>query len=302
MFHRAMTDLDIDFGALVRTRLGGTSAAAARDDDLVRLAVRLAETQDTLSPAARPRRWLVFSRDVDGTNREGIEKDRRALGPAEDRVVIAVPEAGDTRPPGSRDSIGRFATAISVGARAVENAGEQGVRVLVLPASEDASDPMPALALIALLAPAPASAVLAPSAGERASGAAARAEALEARVLRADAIADRIAALASLCPAEIAAMAGAIVEARRLPLTVVIDGVAAAAAALVAREIDGSSPDGLIAAEPIGSPAYALALRALCLDPIRMLDTASPAMPRLLQTLDAAAALFGLAPSPPPRA
>lgn len=295
-----MTDLDPDLGALARARLARAAAAQANDQTLIGLAIRLAETQDTLFPAARPRRRLVFACGGSGTPREGIETDRRALGPDEDCVAIAVPEAGDTRPSGSWDSIGRFATAISVGAQAVKDAGEQGVRVIVLPAPGEAADA--ALAVIALLAPAAAGAVLAQPSERSASDAAAQIRALDDRVRRADAMADRIAALASLCPSDLAAMAGAIVEARRFPLTVVIDSAAAAAAALLAREIDGSSPDGLIAAGPIGSPAYGLALRALCLDPFLIADTDEAAMPRLLAKLDEAAALFALAASPSPPA
>lgn len=297
-----MTDLDPDLGALARARLARAAAAQANDPALIGLAIRVAETQGTLFPAARPRRRLVFACGGSGTLRQGIETDRRALGPDEDCVAIAVPEAGDTRPPGSWDSIGRFATAISVGAQAVKDAGEQGVRVIVLPAPDETVDPVPALALIALLAPAAASAVLAPTPDGSAADAAARIRALDDRVRRADAMADRIAALAFLCPSDLAAMAGAIVEARRFPLTVVIDSAAAAAAAFVAREIDGSSPDELIGAGPIGSPAYGLALRALSLDPVIVAATAGPALPRLLQTLDEAAALFALPASPSPPA
>ncbi len=292
-----MTDLATDLAALARAEFARATQAESSDDALIGLAIRLAETQDTLSPAARPRRWLVFRHDEDGTNRQGIEKDRRTIGPAGESVVIAVPEAGDTRPPGSRESIGCFATAISVGARAVENAGERGVRVIALPAPHAPIEP--ALALIALLVPAPVVAVVAPLPDESGAIAAERVRALEERVRRADAMADRIAALASLCPAELAAMAGAIVEARRLPLTVVVDSVAAAAAALVAREIDASSPDGLIAAEQIGVPACGLAWRALCIDPVPVSDTDEGAIQRLLQRLDEAAGLFAPAASAP---
>ncbi len=292
-----MTDLATDFATFVRAHLLRVAPARPEDHALIGLAVRLAETQDTLSPAARPRRWLIFCRDADGTNPQGIERDRRTIGPGEERVVISAPEAGDTRPPGSLDSISQFATAISVGGKAVQQAGEQGVRVLVLLASDEAIEP--ALALIALLAPAPVAAVFAPFLGENDATAVAQVRALEERVRLADAMADRIAALASLCPPELAAMAGTIVEARRLPLTVVVDSVAAAAAALVAREIDASSPDGLIAAKQIGRPAYDLAWRALCTDPVLVGETNEGAMQRLLQRLDEAAALFAPAASAP---
>ena len=295
-----MTDLATDLATLARAQLARATQAELSDDALIGLAIRLAETQDTLSPAARPRRWLVFCHDDSGTKRPGIEKDRRTIGPAEESVVIAVPEAGDTQPPGSRESIGCFATAISAGARAVGDAGEQGVRVIALPAPQAPIEP--ALALIAFLAPASAAAVLSPSRMESETIGAAQVRALEERVRRADAMADRIAALASLCPPELAAMAGAIVEARRLPLTVVVDSVAAAAAALVAFQIDASSPDGLIPAGPIGLPACDLAWRALCIDPVRVGDTDEGAMLRLLQRLDEAAALFAPAPSAPPGA
>ncbi|MDW8443678.1 MAG: hypothetical protein RML45_04715, partial [Acetobacteraceae bacterium] len=96
-----------------------------------------------------------------------------------------------------------FATALSLGARAANEAGQGGVRVLTLSAPDEATTDTPARCLIALLAPAPVSALLPPCAGESESARAHHARALENRLRGADLMADRIAALASLCPSEI---------------------------------------------------------------------------------------------------
>lgn len=154
---------------------------------------------------------------------------------------------------------------MAAGAAAVKSLAGR-IRLVVPRVAESLVLERSAEALVALLAPAPGAAVMRRYDSESLAGWKSRTVELEAVVRAADALPGRIAALAGLCPAELAAIAGAIVEARRHALTVVIDGVAAAASALVAREIDASSGEGLLALAGT-HPAHAVALRALSLTP-----------------------------------
>ena len=278
-----MTDLDGDLAALARARL--RHARAANSPGLARLAIRLAETQQSLTPTARPRRLLVFG--AEGVSLPAAEATETQA------VLVAGGEAdaSDTGACPSRAVLGRFATNVSVGARAAEEAAEAGVRVLALLASLTAQEVAAAEALVALLVPAAAEEVVSQAAEGGKAERSRRLAWLEERVRAADANPDRMQAIAALCPAPVAALAGAIVEARRAPLSVVIEGLSGAAAALVAREIDASSLDGLIPLLPRPQhPAQRLALRALGLEPFDLAGESADPLPALLALLDAAAA------------
>lgn len=267
----AVTDLDVDLSALVRARLAARPGGAARPVGLDALAVRLAETQASVRPAARPFCVLAFRR-TGGTGAPPIDlTDLTAHPPALGAAVIAV-EVGQADPQHHSISAspapeqrGRFATAVAAGAAAVKSMAGR-IRLVVPRVAESLVLARSAEALVSLLAPAPAAAVMRRYDSESLDGWKSRTAELEATLRAADAVPDRIAALAGLCPPELAALAGAIVEARRHALTVVIDGVAAAASALVAREIDASSGEGLLALAG-RHPAHAIALRALSLTP-----------------------------------
>lgn len=299
-----MTDLDVDLSALVHARLaaqpGRTPCPAGRDA----LAVRLAETQASMRPAARPICVLVFRR-ASGTGAPPLDlPDITAHLPALGAAVVAV-DVGEADPrhlsisasPPS-EQLGQFATAVAAGAAAVKSLAGR-IRVIVPRLGEILALERFAEALVALLAPAPAAAVMRRLVGESPDGWESRTAGVEATVRAADAVPDRIAALAGLCPPELAAVAGAIVEARRHALTVVIDDVVGAASALVAHEIDASSGEGLLALAGT-HPGHAVALRALSLTPCGFPQAGDgDRLTAFLAALDeAAAALTGEAAGP----
>ena len=68
------------------------------------------------------------------------------------------------------------------------------------------------------------------------------------------------AAIAEVGGFEIVAMAGFFLEARRLGLTIVLDGMIATAAALIAETLQPGTADAMIAAHLSAEPAHALML------------------------------------------
>lgn len=267
----AVTDLDFDLSAVVRVRRAARPGGAPRPIGRDALAVRLAETQASVRPAGRPFCVLAFRR-AGGTEAPPLDlPELTAHPPALGAAVVAVdvgqadPEHLSTPASPAPEQRGRFATAVAAGAAAVKSLAGR-IRLVVPRVAESLVLERFAEALVALLAPAPGAAVMRHCDSESLDGWKSRTVELEAVVFAADAVPDRIAALAGLCPPELAAIAGAIVEAQRHALTVVIDGVAAAASALVAREIDASSGEGLLALAGT-HPAHAVALRALSLTP-----------------------------------
>lgn len=290
-----MTDLDFDLSALVRAKLAAQHGRTPRRAGLDALAVRLAETQASVRPRARPFCVLAFRR-ASGSGASSLDlSDPMADPPALGAAVVTV-DIGQADPQHlsscaspAADQRGRVATAVAAGAAAVKSVAGR-IRVVVLHVAESLALERSAEALVALLAPAPAAAVMRRYDSENPDGWESRTAGLEATVRAADTVPDRISALAGLCPPELAAIAGAIVEARRYALTVVIDGVVAAASALVAREIDASSGEGLLALAGT-HPAHAVALRALSLIPCAPPEPGDgDRLAAFLAALDAAAA------------
>jgi nicotinate-nucleotide--dimethylbenzimidazole phosphoribosyltransferase len=76
------------------------------------------------------------------------------------------------------------------------------------------------------------------------------------------------AALEAVGGLEFAALAGAMLEATRLRLPVVLDGYAVGAAALAAAELDPMVAEGLIAGHRSAEPGHELVLAELGLEPL----------------------------------
>ncbi len=316
--------------AAARARLDALAKPQGSLGRLERLAVRLAETQRSLSPVTRPRRLVVFAGDH-GVVEEGVGLWPDAVTAAMMRLMLdgrassavlargagagmVLVDAGSKAPAfdgagyrdwrvargtanfsrGSAMGLADFEAALGVGARAAAEAAEAGVRVLAL-GEMGIGNTTAAACLVALLAGQAAEAVTGPGAGATEATLARKRAVVAGAVARARAMPDRRAAMASVAGYEIVAMAGCLIEASRRGMTSVLDGFVGGAAALVAAELDPAALDGAIAAHRGAEPGHAPALAKLGLEPFleweMRLGEGSGAL-LLLPLLDAAAAIL----------
>lgn len=322
----------MDIVSAARARLHALAKPPGSLGALERLAAQLAETQGRLDPAATPRRLLVFAGDH-GVVEEGVGvwpvavtgamvrlmMEGRACSAAlaravgADMVLIDAGSAVDAPggpAPAYRDwrvargtaNLARgpamgaqeFEAALACGARAAAEAEQAGVRVLAL-GEMGIGNTTVAACLTALLAGVPAEAAVGPGAGATTETLARKRAVVTEAVERARGMADRRAAIASVCGFEVAALAGCIAEASRRRLTVVLDGYVVGAAALVAQALDPAATGTSIAAHRGAEPGHALALERLRLEPfldwqLRLGEGTGALL--LLPMLDAAAALL----------
>ncbi len=298
---------------------------------LERLALRLAETQGTLALETRPRSLVVFAGDH-GVVAEGVglwpaevttammrlmldgRSTCAALARASGTEFLLI-DAGSKAPsfppaPGYRDwriahgtanlarepamTLAQFDAAWSLGTRAAEEAAAEGIRLLAI-GEMGIGNTTAAACLAALLTGAEPATMVGPGAGATPESLARKHAAVAAALTRARAEPDPRRAIAGLCGHEIAAMAGCIVAAARLGLTVVLDGFITGAAALVARALEPEALRTAIAAHRGEEPGHAPVLAALGLEPFLdwqlRLGEGSGAL-LLLPLLDAAAALL----------
>lgn len=299
---------------------------------LERLALRLAETQGSQTPLTQPRRLIVFTGDH-GVVAEGVglwpsdvtaavmrltlqgRSVAAALASSVGAELVLV-DVGSQAPTaaaqdGYRDwRVGRgtanlargpamtpaeFDSAVAAGARAAQEAADAGIRVLAL-GEIGIGNTTAAACLAALLTDADPAAVVGPGAGATAASLARKRDVVAAAVARARPLlaADPRAAVASACGYEIAALAGCIMEASRLRLTVILDGFIVGAAALVARLLRPDALDSAVAAHVGAEPGHAAVLSCLGLEPflqweLRLGEGTGALL--LLPLLDAAAAL-----------
>lgn len=165
--------------------------------------------------------------------------------------------------------------ALDVGADVAADALAVGAQMLVT-GEMGIGNTTPAAALIAALAGAPAAEVTGRGTGIDDAMLARKTEVVRAAVARlvagADSVADPLAVLAEVGGLEIAALAGFIVGGAAAGVPVLLDGVIAASAALVACALVPDVRGYLIAGHLSAEPGAAIALRHLGLDPLLSLD------------------------------
>jgi nicotinate-nucleotide--dimethylbenzimidazole phosphoribosyltransferase len=296
-----MSRLDV---AVVRARLDALAKPQGSLGSLERLAERLAVTQGTLSPQSRPRRLVIFAGDhgvvaegvgiwpsavttamidligqgraassalasASGTELRLIDVGSCVPGSTGGTVVndrrVAAGSANLAKGPAL--TAAEFEQAFSIGTEAAAQAAADGCRVMAV-GELGIGNTTPATCLIALLTGADSQRLTGPGAGATDLTLATKRRVVAAAVERAQPLLakDPRAAIAAVCGFEIAAMAGAIVGAEKHGLTVVLDGVVTAAAALIARTLQPTALDTAIVAHVGAEPAHRVALDALGLE------------------------------------
>jgi nicotinate-nucleotide--dimethylbenzimidazole phosphoribosyltransferase len=315
-----------------RARLDALAKPQSSLGRLEDLAVRLAETQSRLDPKTTPRRCVLFAGDH-GVVASGVgiwpqavttamihtiasgRATSSALARATNTELIVV-DVGSCAPPhvetatlldrragrrgtadlsqGSAMSIEVLAHAFDTGASIADEATFAGIDLLCL-GEMGIGNTTSAAALIAYFTGRPAKDVVGDGAGATPETRARKLAIVASAVDRARAMPNDREAIASLAGYEIAAMAGAIVRASYNNLSVVLDGVVVAAAALIARAFEPEALKTSIASHVGAEPAHRIALEALGLQPFLdwklRLGEGSGAL-LLVPMLDAAAALL----------
>ena len=297
------------------------------------LAARLAATQGTLHPVTKPRKLLIFAGDH-GVVADGVgiwpsavtaamigviaagRASCSALAAASDTPVRLI-DAGsqvanvptgdiyqDARVAKGSASLAhgpaltsdQFWAAWLVGENALKAAVKEGCKVIAI-GEVGIGNTTPAACLVALIAQADPAEAVGPGAGATAASLAKKHAVVRAAVERAieTVDSDPVAAMASVAGFEIVAMAGAIAAAAQADITIVLDGVVSAAAALIAASVDPAALDTAIASHVGSEPAHAIALEKLGLEPfldwqLRLGEGTGALL--LLPMLDAAANLL----------
>jgi nicotinate-nucleotide--dimethylbenzimidazole phosphoribosyltransferase len=284
-------------------RLAKPPGSLGRLEDL---AARLCTIQGTLSPRTRPRRVVIFVADhgvvdegvsawppsvtavmIRSIVRGGAACTALAASCDADLVLVDVGCRYEPLPPspgyearkvgpgtanlalGPAMSSSEFEQAFAVGLEQARRAHDDGMK-LVAAGEMGIGNTTSASCLAVLLAGVP---------GDRAVGRGAGAG--DATLERKRRVVEHAAARAAQSLAEnprgsiaevggfeIVAMAGFFVEARRLGLTIVLDGMIATAAALIAETLSAGTADAMIAAHLSAEPAHALMLAKLGLEPL----------------------------------
>lgn len=270
------------------------------------LGARLCLLQNTLEPAVRPRRLVIFAGDH-GVVAEGVTAwpaEVTALmignildGGAASSVLaratgteLVVVDAGSRAAPlpprtGYRDARVRAGSrnlahepaltpeewdrATALGREEAEKARHDGVRVLAA-GEMGIGNSTPAACLASLLLDLPAERVTGRGAGADDAVLARKLAVVAAAVEPArDVLAyDARRAIAAVAGCEIAAMAGLFAASHRLGLTVVLDGFIASAAALAAERLHPGTAGSLVAAHHSAEIGHRAVLAALGLEPL----------------------------------
>ncbi|WP_242138312.1 nicotinate-nucleotide--dimethylbenzimidazole phosphoribosyltransferase [Sphingomonas sp. TREG-RG-20F-R18-01] len=301
---------------------------------LEQLAVTLALTQARRDPRTRPRRVVLFAGDhgcvADGVSAwpsavTGMMVGTILSGTATSNALaathecplrlvdvgVAGPRAIDP-PAFFRDArIGdgsaslahgpaltrdQFEGAWHVGVEEADRAVAEGAAVLIA-GEMGIGNTTPAACLTALLTGIDPDAAVGRGAGADDAILATKTQVVTRAVTRAAVLldADAVAAIASVCGYEIAAMAGFYARGGALGCTLLLDGYVATAAALVAERLRPGTRRRMIAGHRSAEPGHAAALDSLGLEPVLAWDMrlgeASGALVAL-PLLDAAAALL----------
>lgn len=289
------------FAAASRAHLDALAKPPGSLGMLERLAERLAVTQGTLKPQARPRRLLIFAGDH-GVVAEGVGiwpsavtaamiglvAEGRAASSALARVSdtkLVLVDVGSCAP--SRDSgsvvldrrvargsgnlaiepalmAAQFEAAFQVGAEEAGRAAADGCRVIAV-GELGIGNTTPAACLISLLSGRDPDGLVGPGAGATEATLARKRQVVARAVarVRPRLAVEPLAAMAEVGGYEIVAMAGAITSAARAGVTVVLDGMVTLAAALIARQLDPGALATAIAAHAGAEPAHGVALESL---------------------------------------
>jgi nicotinate-nucleotide--dimethylbenzimidazole phosphoribosyltransferase len=284
-------------------RLAKPPGSLGRLEDL---AERLCTIQGTLAPRTRPRRVVVFVADH-GVVDEGVTawpssvtavmirsivrggSACAALAAACDAELVLVDVGSQSEPlpprPGyevrkvgigtgnlAREpamSVSEFEQALAVGVEQARRARDDGMH-LVAAGEMGIGNTTPASCLAVLLAGVPLDQAVGRGAGADDTTLERKRRVVEQAAARAG---ERIGedlrgAIAEVGGFEIVAMAGFFLEARRLGLTIVLDGMIATSAALIAEALEPGTANAMIAAHLSEEPAHALMLAKLGLEPL----------------------------------
>jgi nicotinate-nucleotide--dimethylbenzimidazole phosphoribosyltransferase len=298
---------------------------------LEELAVRLCHIQQSLQPATRPRRLVLFAADH-GVVAEGVSawpsevtglmiRNILAGGAASNALarvtdteltLVDVGALADPLPPrpgyvlarvrpGTRNlarepalTVQEFDQAWEVGAAQARQAAADGMRV-VAAGEMGIGNTTPASCLAVLLADVPVAQAVGRGAGADDATLERKRAIVDAAVRRTVEDGGSKPGIAALSGLEIAAMAGFYTCAVQAGLTIVLDGFIATSAALVAERLVPGTRECLIAAHRSAEPAHAAVLARLGLSPF--LDTWQMRLGEgtgallLMPLLDAAAAV-----------
>jgi nicotinate-nucleotide--dimethylbenzimidazole phosphoribosyltransferase len=273
---------------------------------LEELAGRLCAIQRTLSPRTRPRRLVIFAADH-GVVAEGVTAwpssvtgvmIRSILGGGAACTALAVScdaevelidvgtqsEPLPARPnykirkvgPGTGNlalgpamSLSELERALTIGREEARRARDDGMNV-VAAGEIGIGNTTSASCLAVLLADVQLDRAIGRGAGADDATLARKRQVVEQAAARARRRIDTNlrAAIAEVSGFEIAAMAGFFLEAHRLGLTIVLDGMIATTAALIAEALEPGTADSMIAAHRSDEPAHAPMLERLGLDPL----------------------------------
>lgn len=304
---------------------------------LEELATQLCFIQQSLAPQTKPRRVVLFAADH-GVVAEGVSAwpsevtrlmvQTIANGRAASSVLAAstgtelqLVDVGVIGPPtaegpilqncrvraGSRNlarepalTVEEFRSAWAIGEIQAAEAIDDGI-VVVAAGEMGIGNTTPASCLIALLTDHPAEVVVGPGAGSDQEVIARKLDVVRTAVQKARTFhqCDPEFAMASVCGLEIAAMAGFYHTAASGGLTIVLDGVIATAAALIAERLHPGTARSMIAAHLSAEPGHGFALKQLGLVPVlddwgMRLGEGTGAL-LLMPLLDAAAAITQMA-------
>jgi nicotinate-nucleotide--dimethylbenzimidazole phosphoribosyltransferase len=273
---------------------------------LEELAIRLCTIQGTLSPLTRPRRVVIFVADhgvvdegvsawpssvtavmIRSIVRGGAACAALAASCDADLVLVDVGSRSEPLPPspgyevrkvapgtanlarGPAMSSSEFEKALTVGIEQARQAHKDGMK-LVAAGEMGIGNTTSASCLAVLLAGVPLDRAVGRGAGADDASLERKRRVVEQATARARRrLAENArAAIAEVAGFEIVAMAGFFLEARRLGLTIVLDGMIATAAALIAETLAPGIVDGMIAAHVSAEPAHALMLAKLGLEPL----------------------------------
>lgn len=322
---------------LIHTHLAALAKPPGSLGRLEELAAQLCFIQQTLAPRTNPRRVVLFAADH-GVVNEGVSAwpsevtrlmvQTIANGRAASSVLAAstgtelqLVDVGTIGPPtpagpilqnclvraSSRNlahepalTIDEFRAAWAIGEAQATKAIDGGI-VVVAAGEMGIGNTTPASCLIALLTDHPAEAVVGPGAGSNQDVIARKLEVVRTAVQKARQHIDHEPeyAMASVCGLEIAAMAGFYHTAARAGLTIVLDGVIATTAALIAERLHPGTSQSMIAAHRSAEPGHGFSLEQLGLVPIlenweMRLGEGTGAI-LLMPLLDAAAAITRMA-------
>lgn len=162
---------------------------------------------------------------------------------------------------------GEVALCLARGAQVVEMLAAQGCNA-ILPGEMGIGNSSAAALLTSALAPLPLDQCVGIGAGHDQAGLARKRDVLERVQQRHPGVHDPLAALAAFGGCEIAMMAGAMLEAASRRMLVVVDGLIATSAALVAIRIAPEAADYMLFAHASGDRSHGLALAALGARPL----------------------------------